>query len=233
MKVFAIGDLHLEGGNDKPMDVFGAQWNQHFQRIEAAWRQNIGSEDLVLLPGDISWAMKLERAQADLESIARLPGQKILLRGNHDYWWTSISKLRALLTPGMYAIQNDSLTVNGVTVVGSRGWLCPGSSGWTQEDERIYEREVQRLRLSLEHGADGALLVGMMHFPPFNERRQPSGFTQLFEKFGVKNVVYGHLHGRACRNAFEGGLNGVCYHLCSCDHIGFSPKKIFTEISGI
>jgi predicted phosphohydrolase len=226
MKVFAIGDLHLPGNNDKPMDVFGTKWDNHFAVIRKAWESSVGEEDTVLIPGDISWAMRLEDAKDDLDSIAALPGKKILIRGNHDYWWNSVTKVRSAASPGIYILQNDSVTVNGISFAGTRGWICPGSPGFDTDDERIYKREIQRLKLSLDTVPKGSPAVVMLHYPPFNDRRQPSGFTELVENYGAVRVVYAHLHGKSCRNAFEGSLRGVGYILCSCDHLNFVPKLI-------
>lgn len=231
MKLFAIGDLHLSHAAEKPMDIFGAGWDNHVGHIAAAWRDSVGEEDAVLIPGDISWAMRLKDAVPDFEYIASLPGKKILLRGNHDYWWTSLSKVRKMLPPGIYALQNDAVEIgNGAAAAGSRGWICPGSAGFDRaRDQRIYEREVIRLELSLSKAPKGSRIIAMLHYPPFNEKRLSSDFTELFEKYGVERVVYGHLHGRACKNAFEGMRGGIEYTLCSADHLGFAPKFI-TEI---
>ena len=227
MKVFALADLHLSGSVNKPMDVFGPLWDNHLSRIRTAWLETVGEEDLVLIPGDISWAMHLQEAQTDLNTIAALPGKKLILRGNHDYWWSSLSKVRAALPEGMYALQNDAFLFGDIAVAGSRGWSCPGSIGFDEaEDRPIYEREVIRMGLSLSRVPKDKFLICMMHYPPFNERRKPSGFTELFEQHGAKHVLYGHLHGKACRNAFEGERSGVQYTLCSADHLEFKPKLI-------
>lgn len=227
MRIFAIGDLHLSLSSDKPMDVFGSNWDNHSQRVAQAWKDAVEPNDLVLIPGDISWAMQLKDAEADIRFIGDLPGRKVIMRGNHDYWWNSVSKVRSILPKDMWALQNDAVELENVVIAGSRGWMCPGSAGFDgEEDKRIYEREVLRLELSLSKAERGKPVIGMLHYPPFNERRQPSGFTDLFEKYGVKTVVYGHLHGKSCRNAFEGERNGVEYILCSADHLEFNPKLI-------
>ena len=227
MRIFAIGDLHLSLSSDKPMDVFGSNWDNHSQRVAQAWKDAVEPNDLVLIPGDISWAMQLKDAEADIRFIGDLPGRKVIMRGNHDYWWNSVSKVRSILPKDMWALQNDAVELENVVIAGSRGWMCPGSAGFDgEEDKRIYEREVLRLELSLSKAEKGKPVIGMLHYPPFNERRQPSGFTELFEKYGVKTVVYGHLHGKSCRNAFEGERNGVEYILCSADHLEFNPKLI-------
>lgn len=230
MRLFAIGDLHLSHSSDKPMSVFGPNWENHAQRIRQAWCERVRPEDAVLIPGDISWAMQLSEAGPDLEYIGSLPGLKVLMRGNHDYWWNSLAKVRSALPEGVYALQNDIVELEGAVIAGSRGWMCPGSAGFDGEhDRKIYDREVMRLELSLSRAPKGARIIGMLHYPPFNEKRQPSGFTELFEKYGAETVVYGHLHGRSCRNAFEGVRNGVEYLLCSADYLDFTPKLI-TEI---
>ncbi|MEI3400723.1 MAG: metallophosphoesterase [Christensenellales bacterium] len=198
--------------------------------MAAAWRERVSDEDAVLIPGDISWAMQLDEARLDIEYIAALPGKKVIMRGNHDYWWSSISKVRDMLPCCMYALQNDTVEFGSVTIAGSRGWICPGSSGFDPEtDQKIYDREVIRLQLSLSGAKQGSRIIVMLHYPPFNEKRAPSGFTEIFEKYGVEQVIYGHLHGKACRNAFEGIRNGIEYTLCSADHLDFVPKLI-TEI---
>lgn len=227
MRIFALGDPHLSLSTDKPMDIFGPNWDNHAARLEAAWRAAVQPEDAVLLPGDISWGMSLDEAKADLAFLAALPGTKVLLRGNHDYWWNSISKVRAALPGGMHAVQNDSLVLGGVAVLGTRGWVCPGSTLFDPAvDQKLYERELIRLELSLKSAQAGMPKLCMLHYPPFNERRQQSGFTELLEAYGVERAVYGHLHGKACRNAFEGIRNGVEYTLCSADHLEFAPKLI-------
>ena len=128
MKLFAIGDLHLSHSSNKPMSIFGPNWDNHAERIAAAWRERVSDEDAVLIPGDISWAMQLDEARLDIEYIAALPGKKVIMRGNHDYWWGSISKVRDMLPCCMYALQNDTVGLGSVTIAGSRGWICPGSS---------------------------------------------------------------------------------------------------------
>ena len=148
MAIYAIGDLHFPGGQEKPMNVFGSHWDDHVSQILANWRQTVSDDDLVLIPGDISWAMHFDQAKEDLSLVASLPGEKVLLRGNHDYWWSSIGKLRAWLPAGMYAVQNDSISWNGVTICGTRGWVFPTEMNpLNEQDEKIYNRELIRLEL--------------------------------------------------------------------------------------
>ena len=226
MKVFAISDLHLEGGDDKPMSVFGSQWEGHFEKISADWQKKVGPEDLVLIPGDISWAMQLEHALPDLRMIAELPGRKVLLRGNHDYWWPGISRLRSALPDGMYAIQNDALQFDGFTIAGSRGWILPGP-GVSAEDDRIYERELARLGLSLDQARrlGGDLLV-MTHYPPVGENGIQTQVSQMIIRAGARYCVYGHLHGASGKSAFNGSLDGTEFMCVSCDQLGFALHEI-------
>ena len=153
MKIFAVADLHLPGGTNKTMDVFGKQWEGHFDRIRASWTEQVGEDDTVLLPGDLSWAMQMKDALEDLAEVGRLPGRKILLRGNHDYWWGSVTRLREALPKNMFALQNDALRLGDTVFCGSRGWTHPAGDGREDaENRRIYERELIRLEMSLEAG---------------------------------------------------------------------------------
>jgi predicted phosphohydrolase len=226
MRLFAIGDLHLPGGQDKPMDVFGIQWRDHVTRLREAWHSVVHSDDWVLVPGDISWAMRLEDVLPDLAYLGDLPGHIVLLRGNHDYWWQGIGKVRQLLPSNVQAIQNDCVLLPDATAVcGARGWDLPSKEGVSAHDIRIYERELQRLRFSLEHGrrSGARRLVAMMHFPPAESGAMPTGFTEILEEYGVALCVYGHLHGEPGRRALQGCYRGVFYQLVAADALGFRP----------
>jgi predicted phosphohydrolase len=227
MPIYAIADLHLSLASDKPMDVFGEAWRGHMEKMERNWREVVSEDDLVLVPGDISWAMQLSAALPDLSFIGSLPGRKILLKGNHDYWWSAIGRVRAALPDGMRALQNDSFVEKGVGICGSRGWLCPGSSNFTPDDEKIYLRELDRLSLSLRSLPQLETKIAMLHFPPFSDKDRASGFTERLEEASVQVAVYGHLHGEANRYAFEGEKNGVFYHCVAADKLDFTPKRIY------
>ena len=227
MQIYAIADLHLSLTAEKPMDVFGEAWRGHAEKLERNWRDTVGEDDLVLIPGDISWAMQLSAALPDLSFIGNLPGRKILLKGNHDYWWSAIGRVRASLPAGMRALQNDSIVENGVGICGSRGWLCPGSSNFSQDDEKIYLRELDRLTLSLQSLPPVETKIAMLHFPPFSDKDRASGFSERLEAAGVTIAVYGHLHGEANRYAFEGEKNGITYHCVAADKLDFTPKRIY------
>ena len=229
MGIYAIGDLHLPGNTDKPMDVFGKHWENHFEKIRQDWVDKVRDEDIVLLPGDLSWAMSLEDGLEDLNQIARLPGRKIILKGNHDYWWSSIGKLRARLPEGMWALQNDCAMLDDVLFAGTRGWLLPGDKQSGEQDEKIYKREVLRLEMSLKAARDKsphAPMYVLMHYPPVGPGGAESDFSRLIEDYGAGHVVYGHLHGPGLSLAFSGELNDVYYHQVSCDNLDFALYKL-------
>ena len=225
MKVFAIGDLHLDSVVDNPMDVFGPGWEDHFERISKSWKSKVNENDLVLVPGDISWGMHYNEAQPDLDLIAALPGKKIIIRGNHDYWWDSISRVRAMLKGDFFALQNDAIKIENVVVCGTRGWAVPNTPNEFKDDDdkRIYDREVIRMQLALDDMSskrkDGDVCIVMIHYPPFNVKIEDSDFTALFDKYKVDIVVYGHLHGKGCRACKFVQKNGVKYYLTSCDQV--------------
>jgi predicted phosphohydrolase len=232
MRIWGLSDLHLAFSSDKPMDVFGEHWAGHADKMAAAWDACVADDDVVLCPGDLSWAMKLEGAAADLAWIGARPGRlKILTRGNHDYWWSAIGKVRAALPAGVVALQNDAVDVGDVVVCGSRLWSCPGALDWDEHDEKVYLREVERLKLSLQAArrlAGTRPIVAAIHYPPFDRLQQPTAYSRLLEEFGVVLCVYGHLHGRrAHRTAFVGERGGVRYHLIACDAVDFAPALLW------
>lgn len=227
MRLFAIADPHLSGAQPKPMDVFGPRWAGHPQAFFDGWTETVAEDDLVLVPGDISWAMRLEEAMVDLEAIHALPGRKVLLRGNHDYWWPSISRLRAALPDGMWAVQNDAVMIDGVVIAGTRGWVCPGSHGFTEQDAKIYQREVERLRLSLRHARElsGRYRVVMLHFPPTNSRLEPNEMTRLLEEDAPNALVFGHVHGDQEEGILR-RLGDIAVHFVAADALGFRPRLV-------
>ena len=228
MAFFAISDLHLPGGDVKPMDVFGEHWKNHFEKIAADWRDSVGEGDVVLLPGDFSWAMALKDAVPDLEAVGALPGKKVLLRGNHDYWWSAIGRVRDVLPEGMYAVQNDCVALNGRVICGTRGWNLPTEQS-TPDDVKVYKRELLRLDMTLKEArrkAGDAPLLCMMHYPPLTDTQRDTEFTALLEQYGVGDLVYGHLHGASLKGAFRGEHNGIMYHQVSCDGLGFRMYRI-------
>ncbi|SCY27173.1 metallophosphoesterase [Alkaliphilus peptidifermentans] len=228
MALYGIADLHLSNSTDKPMDIFGNHWFLHHEKIQRDWCQRVNSNDTVLIAGDISWGMTMKEAIIDLDWINQLPGRKILIKGNHDYWWNSISSLNNLYKD-MEFLQNSYYTYEDYAICGTRGWLCPNKYKFTQHDEKIYNREVHRLTLSLESAKKAGYerTIVMLHYPPTNESYESSLFTQTLETFNVEKVVYGHLHGDDSYNAGLQGLhNGIEYHLISCDFLNFTLLKL-------
>lgn len=227
MALYAISDLHLALNGEKPMDIFGQHWSKHDEKIKENWIKRIKEEDTVLIAGDISWSMKMEEGLMDLEWIHNLPGRKIISKGNHDYWWTTISKLRNLYDD-MDFIQNNYYTYENWAICGTRGWICRGATGFTSHDEKIYNRENIRLTLSLEQAVkDGYKdIIVMMHYPPKFNETQETLYTETFKKYGVKKVIYGHLHGAGLKNALNGVYDGIEYIMTSCDFLDFDPIKI-------
>ena len=235
MAIFAIADLHLSLAADKPMHIFGSQWDDHQNRLRAAWLAEVGADDTVIIPGDISWGMTLEEALPDLQFINQLPGSKILSKGNHDYWWGTMGKVETLAAEkGLSTLafmKNNAFLVEGRAVCGTRGWLLPSDPEFRTADQVIYEREIGRLERSLIAGrallgdSDGDI-IAVIHYPPLLQPVQSSGFCTLLEKYHVKTCIYGHLHGRGHYKAFEGEKNGVSYHLVAGDYISFKPLRL-------
>ncbi len=223
MKIFAISDLHMSTNTDKPMDVFGGNWIGYMDKIKADWQDKVTDEDVVLIGGDISWAMNIEDAKADIDCLKELKGKKVLIKGNHDYWWSGIGKVREMIPENFFALQNDSIRFDRVVVCGSRCWSVPGSPDFNEQDNKLYLREQERLKLSLKSAKnlmqDGDKLIALIHFPPFNVQRESSAFTDIFEEFGVDSVIYGHLHGKNVRADKIVIKNGIKYYLTSCDQV--------------
>lgn len=233
MSIYAISDLHLSfcPTVDKPMDIYGPEWHDHAARLERNWIDTVSDEDTVILPGDISWGLKLEEAKYDLDWIDGLPGRKLIFKGNHDLWWNGITRLNAMYD-GIRFMQNDFYEAEGVVICGTRGWITPDSDDYTEADEKIYRRELLRLRASIdkavkETGCSGERILGVLHYPPVSKISSFSGFQQIFDDYGVKNVIYGHLHGtEGFGKAIEGDHHGVEYRLVSADRLGCIPAKI-------
>lgn len=230
MNVYAISDLHLSGFAPKPMNIFGEHWDGHWEKIRESWLSVVRDRDIVLIPGDLSWAMRLEEAKADIDEICAMPGFKLIIKGNHDYWWGSLTQVQSLLSNDTFVLQNNSRLFDGIVFAGTRGWTVPGSKQYdAAADEKLYLREAGRLELSLKHArktAPEARLVCMMHFPPADSGGSQTLFTQLLEQYGATDVVYGHLHSGSIRSALSGIVRGVCYTLVSCDATEFKLVKI-------
>lgn len=230
MKIFAISDLHMSIANPKPMNVFGGKWDNYLEKIAKDWCEKVTENDVVLIPGDISWAMNASDALKDFEYFKPLPGKKIFIRGNHDYWWKGITNLRERMPENCYLLQNDAIKFENVVFCGSRAWLCPGSPDFKANDEKLFLRETERLRLAF-HKAESLVsendkLVVLTHYPPFNVRREDNAITELIEKNNAVAVVYGHLHGKDSRADKLLIRKGIKYYLASCDLVNNQLVKI-------
>mgnify|MGYP000483504263 CR=1 FL=1 len=233
MNIFAIGDLHLSFDEriKKSMDIFGPSWVNHHEKVKANWERRVGGDDLVIIPGDVSWGLRQDEAMADLRWIHRLPGKKVITKGNHDLWWTSVTRLNRLYDDMTFLQNHCYMTTGGVAVCGTRGWICPGTEGFDEHDAKIYNRELLRLEFSLEEAkkAGARTIIAALHYPPTNDKMQGSGFTDMLESYGVKICIYGHLHGKdAFRNGIKGVFNGIEYRLVSLDYIEGDPQMILS-----
>jgi len=227
LSLYAISDLHLALTVDKPMDIFGDKWSNHHERIKENWINKVTSEDTILIAGDISWSINMEEGLMDLEWIHNLPGKKLIVKGNHDYWWGSITKLNSLYDD-MNFIQNNFFAYEDYGICGTRGWTNAEGENAPEHDKKIYKRELIRLRLSLEAAVKAGYkkFIVMIHYPPTNDKFEESEFTKIFKEFNVEKVIYGHLHGPSLKKVMEGVIDGVEYIVTSCDYIGFDPLKI-------
>ncbi len=231
MSIFAISDLHLSINNPKPMNIFGPVWDNYLETIEKDWAEKVNDDDIVLLSGDLSWAMHIEDARSDIDYIGALKGRKVIIRGNHDYWWKSISAVRSMLPAGTYAVQNDAVRIDNNVICGSRLWMTPeNGKAQTAEDKVIYDRELLRLTMSLESAKkmlrEGDRLFVMLHYPPFNSTFAPTVFTEKIAEYAPTAVVYGHLHGTSSRVRHKLVSDNVPYYLTSCDLVGNKLVRI-------
>ena len=227
MALWAISDLHLAINSDKPMDIFGDKWENHHEKIKENWLSKVSPKDTVLIAGDISWSMNISEGIEDLEWIHKLPGKKILIKGNHDYWWNSITKLNSLFED-MNFIQNNYFSYKEFAICGTRGWNSPGSVRFTEHDEKIYNRELIRLRNSLDEAVkDGySKFIVMLHYPPTNDKFEETKLIRILKEYNVAKVIYGHLHGPSLNRLYEGNIEGIEYIVTSCDYLDFDPLKI-------
>lgn len=229
MALYAMSDLHLSHFKYKPMDIFDTIWENHTEKILNNWNNIVSEKDTVIVNGDLSWGMNYEEVKPDLDFISELKGKKIFVPGNHDYFWNSTSKLNTLYE-NMFFLKNNFTVYENYAICGARGWICPGDTRYTDHDNKIYLREVGRLKLSIDmaisNGYENNIIVAM-HFPPTNDSCENSLFIELFEKYNIKKVIYGHLHGaNKYTNSLTGEINGIDYSLVSADYLNFKPIKI-------
>lgn len=225
MAIYVLGDPHLSFSADKPMDIFGARWQNHPEKLRAAWLRIVKDSDTVVLAGDLSWAMSLKDAEADLKFFHELPGKKLLLKGNHDYWWETVAKMERFFQERNWQdfeiLYNNSVIRDGLALCGTRGWVADASG---EQDKKILSREVQRLEHSLQSAPEGFELVVFFHYPPFEGEHTP--FAEVLKRYGVCRCYYGHIHGRAAVESKAVMRDGILYTLISADALNFSPLLI-------
>lgn len=245
MSIYVIGDLHLSFNENKPMDIFGDNWKGHEEKIKNNWLEKVTDNDLIILPGDFSWSMKLEDTEKDFEYLNSLPGKKLMLKGNHDYWWNTITKMRAFLNAKNFKnidfIFNEGYVSENYIIAGTRGWNFEEE----EHDEKILNRELSRLEVSIQSGlqkAEDAMelendetkaekeIIVFMHYPPITNAKifnqEEAKFVEIMKKYNVKKCFYGHLHGASIKDAFEGEFEGIEFKLVSADRLNFELYKI-------
>ena len=233
MSIFVIADLHLAFNENKPMDIFGENWEGHNEKIKKSWKEKVKEEDLVVLPGDFSWSMYLKNTIQDFEYLSNLPGKKLLLKGNHDYWWTTVTSMRNFLKENHFTnidfLYNNSYEFENYIIAGTRGW-----NQTEEEDRKMLNRETIRLELSLQdaikkYGKEKEIIV-FMHYPPLVNlnliQNRESDFIRIMKKYNVKKCFYGHLHGTSINDAIEGKYFGIEFKLISSDRLNFNLYQI-------
>lgn len=234
MAIYTIGDLHLSFHENKPMSIFGENWEGHEEKIKKDWTKKVQENDLVVIPGDFSWSTYLKDTVQDFDYLNKLPGKKLLLKGNHDYWWTTVTSMRNFLQENHFEnidfLYNNSYEYENYIICGTRGW----SSAEEGEDRKLLKREAIRLELSLQdgiknYGKEKEILV-FMHYPPINNsnliQNETNEFVRIMQKYNVKRCYYGHLHSNSIQEAVEGKHFGIDFKLVSADGVDFKLVKI-------
>ncbi len=230
MAIYVIADLHLSFSQDKPMSIFGENWEGHSEKIKNNWISKVKPEDTVVLPGDFSWAMYLQDTYKDFEYLNSLPGKKLLLKGNHDYWWTTVTNMRNFLEENKFKnidfIYNNSYLVENKILTGTRGWNLLD----TENSSKMIKRESIRLQLAIEDGikkyGDDKEIIVFMHYPPISNTNKKSEFLKILKQYDIKKCYYGHLHGKSHQDAVEGIVDGIEFKLISADYLNFDVIKV-------
>lgn len=230
MAIYVIADLHLSFSQDKPMSIFGENWEGHSEKIKNNWISKVKPEDTVVLPGDFSWAMYLQDTYKDFEYLNSLPGKKLLLKGNHDYWWTTVTNMRNFLEENKFKnidfIYNNSYLVENKILTGTRGWNLLD----TENSSKMIKRESIRLQLAIEDGikkyGDDKEIIVFMHYPPISNTNKKSEFLKILKQYDIKRCYYGHLHGKSHQDAVEGIVDGIEIKLISADYLNFDVIKV-------
>lgn len=233
MSIYVIGDLHLSFSINKPMDIFGNNWENHTEKIKLNWLQKVKEEDTVILPGDFSWATYLEDTYEDFKFLNSLPGKKIMSKGNHDYWWSTLTSMKKFLKENEFEniefLYNNSHLVENKIIVGTRGWM---NSWKSQENYKILKRENERLILSIEDGLEkygnNKEIIAFIHYPPFYKEMVPEeiDFIKTLNKYNIRKCYYAHLHSDSHKEAIEGIINEIEFKLVSSDYLKFDLLKI-------
>jgi len=228
MALYVIGDLHLSLGTDKAMDVFGGDWTDYVEKIKAGF-SCLRADDVCVLCGDISWGMSFEESLQDFLFISRLPGKMIVLKGNHDYWWGTLTKMNAFFKQNgienIDILNNNCFFYEKVAICGTRGWLMDGETD-TEHNDKIMARETSRLRASLQAAGNAEVKLCFFHYPPRFKNFVCGDIIEVMNEFGVKNCWYGHIHGMGHRLAIRGEVEGIVYEMVSADFVDFVPQKI-------
>ena len=230
MAIYVIADLHLSFSQDKPMSIFGENWEGHSEKIKNNWISKVKPEDTVVLPGDFSWAMYLQDTYKDFEYLNSLPGKKLLLKGNHDYWWTTVTNMRNFLEENKFKnidfIYNNSYLVENKLLTGTRGWNLLD----TENSSKMIKRESIRLQLAIEDGikkyGDDKEIIVFMHYPPISNTNKKSDFLKILKQYDIKRCYYGHLHGKSHQDAVEGIVDGIEFKLISADYLNFDVIRV-------
>ena len=229
MALFVIGDTHLSLSANKPMDIFGG-WDNYMERLEKNWRALVRPEDTVVIPGDVSWAMDISDCREDFAFLQSLPGQKLLMKGNHDYWWTTKAKMDRYLQENdfdtLHILFNNSFEYENVAICGTRGWIYENGQ---PQDQKIIAREAGRLRMSLDDAEKrfpGKEKLVFLHYPPVYGEERNESILEVLRDYGIKRCWYGHIHSSGCRFALNGEYEGVQYRLISADFLKFTPQII-------
>ena len=234
MSIYVIADLHLSFSQDKPMDIFGKNWENHAEKIKQDWLAKVNDDDMVVLPGDFSWAMHVEDTDLDFKDLNELPGKKVLLKGNHDYWWTTVTSMKKFLEENKFNniefLYNNAIEYENKVFVGSRGWAIQD----TENSKKMINRECQRLELSIKDAINNydntKEIIAFMHYPPLVKQQLLENnhleFYKVLKKYDIKRCYYGHLHGNSHKDAINGDIGGINFSLISADYLNFKLLKI-------
>lgn len=223
--LYTIGDLHLSFEADKPMDIFGAEWENHAEKLRESFSR-LSSDDVTVICGDLTWGMDMKSCLEDFRFIDAFPGRKIILKGNHDYWWTTATKAKKFFEENgittIDVLHNNCFFYEGIALCGTRGWFCPTENA-AEHDRKIMSREVLRLEASLAAAGEAERKICFLHYPPIYGRYYAREMIDLMHAYGVRECYYGHIHGSGRLQAFEGEADGITYKLISADHVKFTP----------